>query len=115
VQGIEVDFQNNTNENLLIPFETGREYYLIFKEVVNNIAKHSNATSVKIVIDLGDNELSTQIADNGKGFNPVNVLRGNGLNNIEFRAARIKAECRIESSDIGTIIRLILNVKAGNT
>jgi ligand-binding sensor domain-containing protein/signal transduction histidine kinase len=87
--------------------EVKRNVYLIFKEALNNIAKHSGAGNIKIQIDNENQKLSILIADDGIGFDLNSVVEGNGLRNLNNRAEQIGAELKIISSrGKGTTISL---------
>lgn len=49
-------------------FKTG--LYRIFQESLTNVARHSGASSVKVVLEEKDNYLVLSISDNGHGFDP---------------------------------------------
>lgn len=92
-----------------LSMEVRREFYLIFKEAVNNIAKHSGCTEVVIDFEVEQNNLFLQIKDNGKGFDTANNSNGNGLQNMKLRAKRINAIIEIVSeSNRGTTITVRL-------
>ncbi|HEX6426672.1 MAG TPA: two-component regulator propeller domain-containing protein [Niastella sp.] len=84
-------------ETLILPMEMRRNLYLIFKEAINNITKYAKAGQVLIVLEKRDNQLLLLIKDNGKGFHQNQVTKGNGLKNIQQRAAEINATVTIES------------------
>ena len=87
--------------------ETRRNLYLAFKEALNNIVKHSLATHVDIEIVEEQGKLCVSVKDNGTGFSPETVKRGEGLNNLKKRADDMGAELEIRSSPgCGTTIRL---------
>jgi signal transduction histidine kinase len=83
---------------------------MIFKEVYNNILKHSQAHTVKAKIELVDNsEAIILISDNGKGFDSEIEHKGNGLKNIQNRIRRINGTFKINSSvNNGTEIMISL-------
>ncbi|HTE27273.1 ligand-binding sensor domain-containing protein [Flavitalea sp.] len=84
-----------------------RDLYLIFKEAVNNLAKHSNAHHVKVSIQLVRHTITMTISDNGTGFYMPVVPDGNGLKNMQERARNHHWQLRIESiPDKGTVITL---------
>jgi ligand-binding sensor domain-containing protein/two-component sensor histidine kinase len=84
--------------------------YLIFKEAVNNIVKHSGASKVQVVIQSDDNLLELKIADNGSGLKqPGYNTTGNGLKNMQLRAQQIKGN--FEAENIHGLTLLIKNVK----
>lgn len=89
--------------------ETRRNLYLVFKEAINNAAKYSQATHVTVDIHLQDKHLLMQIEDNGKGFTPTDSSTGNGLKNIQKRAAESSGKASIKSVvGQGTTIRVML-------
>jgi signal transduction histidine kinase len=61
----------------------------IVREMLSNTARHSGATQVAVNCALGDGEVVIKVEDNGVGFDPATVARGNGLDNIEDRAKRL--------------------------
>jgi signal transduction histidine kinase len=61
-----------------------KNLWLIIKEAINNIHKHSGATSASISIKTLLNNLQLSIIDNGTGIKPSGIS-GNGLKNIQNR------------------------------
>ncbi len=88
---------NEVNNEEKINPELKRNIYLIYKEVLNNIIKHSNAKSVSIDFQKNDSKLRIVIEDDGKGFDQANVKEGNGLRNIKNRSEQISALLEIVS------------------
>ncbi len=86
-------------KTLNLPMEQRKDFYLLFKEAVNNAAKYSNAADVWITVRADDGRLSLVVRDNGKGFDPVQVKRGNGLWNMEQRAERLGAKFEMKSAE----------------
>ena len=75
-----------------------RHMFFAFKEALNNVRKHAGATSVEVSIVIGDRELSFEVRDYGKGYDPQKVKDlGNGLRNLRQRAERLKGTFRVES------------------
>jgi signal transduction histidine kinase len=84
-----------------------RELYLILKESVNNIARHSGATEAIVELTLVRHELRLTISDNLRGFDPSARVDGNGIASMKKRAAAFGGLFDIESaSDRGTRVRL---------
>ena len=103
---------NGNDEQILgkLPDLNKRKHvYLIFKESLNNIIKHSNADNVSILLSTENNILIMVIADNGKGFDEEKIARGEGLNNLRNRAAQIEAQILIQSNN-GNGTRITLEV-----
>lgn len=107
---IEYTFQSDEmlNEKKL-SLEERRNFYLIFKEAINNLVKYSSATTVAITL-INENEfIKLRIRDNGVGFDTSQENIGNGLKNMKRRADEMKAQFIIESSKgNGTQIELKL-------
>ncbi len=82
--------------------------YLIFKEAVNNAAKHSGADEVKILMINGNGKFKMEIIDNGAGIKvDERHDKHHGIENMEMRAKRIGGELTINNIDKGTSVLLI--------
>ncbi len=79
----------NENEEISI--------YRIVQESLNNVIKHSNATTVSVKIKQTENNVLIIIDDNGKGFEVENVSFGLGLVGLKERAQLLNGELRIDS------------------
>jgi two-component system, NarL family, sensor histidine kinase UhpB len=96
-------------EEKKLPLEDRRNFYLIFKEAVNNLVKYSNASRVAITLLSENSTIKLRIQDNGVGFDTSQDAVGNGLKNMKRRANEMKADLKIESSKgNGTQIELTL-------
>jgi ligand-binding sensor domain-containing protein len=71
--------------------------YLVFKEAINNIVKHSGANQVQIELQKEPGIFSMRIADNGKGIAKGKHGSGQGLSNMHMRARRLNATLDITS------------------
>ncbi|MFH1527272.1 MAG: two-component regulator propeller domain-containing protein [Bacteroidota bacterium] len=87
--------------------EVRRNIFLIYKEVLNNIVRHSNSKTCFIELRGSDNSIFLMIKDEGVGFDKDTVQENNGLRSIKRRVQKINAGIRI-SSEIGkgTVINL---------
>ncbi len=64
--------------------------YLIFKEAINNIAKHAaEASHVDINLKNAEGNFNLIVRDDGKNSKSGEKLTGQGLRNMKMRAARI--------------------------
>ncbi len=77
--------------------ELRRQVYLIFKESVNNIARHSQATEASIALQVEKRQLTLQVSDNGRGFERWDADDGNGLRSMKLRALRLGGELQVRS------------------
>ncbi|HEX6332808.1 MAG TPA: ATP-binding protein, partial [Flavisolibacter sp.] len=94
-----------------------KNFYLVFKEAINNILKYANATSVTTTIEVRDRWMHMTVEDDGRGFNVSDTSEGykssdvfgggNGLKNMQLRAAQLGGSLQIDSqAGRGTSIRL---------
>lgn len=74
-----------------------RNIYMIFKETLNNITKHSKAGNVKISFDFEDGNMNLLIRDDGVGFDYDQAPKGNGLRNLKRRSDEINGKLVINS------------------
>ena len=73
--------------------------YNIIQELINNILKHSNATTAYVVMECEDDRLLIIVKDNGVGFEKKSIEQGGiGLNQIEARVRLLNGIFKIESS-----------------
>lgn len=86
-----------------------RDFFLVFKEAINNSAKYSECKNVKIQISVSNRILSLCITDDGIGFNEEEKRSGNGLANMKKRAEDAGGVLKIESKPgMGTRISLLI-------
>ena len=76
-----------------LPVDTRRNIYLFCKEAINNAVKYSDASILELAInDFENRRVEISITDNGKGFDSMQVKKGNGLTNMKLRARDIGGE-----------------------
>ena len=89
-----------------------RELYLILKESVNNIARHSGASEAVVQLTHSPSELRLNISDNGGGFDPGVRTDGNGIGSMRKRAAAFGGVFTIDSGPgLGTRVSLTVNLR----
>ncbi len=72
--------------------------YRIAQEALNNVAKHAGAKQVLISLRCQPRQVSLEVSDDGRGFDPGDVLPDQlGLGIMRERAESIGAEIRIDS------------------
>jgi two-component system, NarL family, sensor histidine kinase UhpB len=87
-----------------------RDFFLIFKEAINNAAKYSQATKVEVKIRKEGDRLLLNVNDNGVGFVPRETS-SNGLKNMKARAEAMQGSIDI-SSEPGQGTTVSANVPA---
>jgi signal transduction histidine kinase/ligand-binding sensor domain-containing protein len=75
--------------DLPLPLELRRSLYLVFKEAVNNVARHSDATRMVVRIATQDGLIELFVEDNGRGFDTNVRSQGEGLASIRRRLKEV--------------------------
>jgi signal transduction histidine kinase/ligand-binding sensor domain-containing protein len=88
------DAVNHVNINM----EARRDFFLIFKEAVNNAAKYSRCDKAVVEVYVDHHKLILQVKDNGIGFDVKTADGGNGLGNMQKRADALSGKIQIQSS-----------------
>ncbi|MEZ4829070.1 MAG: two-component regulator propeller domain-containing protein [Bacteroidia bacterium] len=83
-------------ESLRLSMQARKNFMLIYKEILHNIAKHAAASRVSISLKMNSRHLILSVSDNGRGFVFGNYP-GNGLANMQRRAESMNAKIEIRS------------------
>lgn len=91
--GVQVELKiSGMNKDEELPLNFRQNVFLILKESLNNVAKHSNADKVTIRITNSKEEFVMKIQDNGSDFEQKKNYSGQGLKNMQMRAGKIDGE-----------------------
>lgn len=97
----------NFREEILIDKELspneGIQLMRIMQEALTNALKHAGASSIVVHI-FCENSIEIAISDNGRGFDPENVVQGQGLENMRQRALEAGFQFSIAINDSGTVV-----------
>jgi signal transduction histidine kinase/ligand-binding sensor domain-containing protein len=104
-----ISFPEN-NHDVLLNNAQRRNLLLVTKEIVHNAIKHSQAKKIIITCTLEGKHLKFSIQDDGRGFDPQQKTKGNGLRNIRRRIEELQGQLEIESSVAGTLFKYTLPV-----
>ena len=97
----------DAEQDYKIDAETRRQVFLIFKESITNIVRHSASTEVDIEFSNDRTGLVLIVRDNGCGFDPAAVGPGHGLASLRRRAGTLGGHLEVESSQgHGTVVTL---------
>jgi signal transduction histidine kinase len=104
---LHLDFDESLNA-LKLGMAERKNFYLFYKEAINNVVKYADGRNVSISLLLSNSNIKLSIQDDGKGFDLNRKSEGNGLNNMKKRAADLKGKFKIHSSaNKGTTVQLI--------
>ncbi len=102
LEHLDIDAAIEANDELAaktLPMQHRKELLLIYKEAINNIAKHAGATRVSVSLTNGNKYLQLSIADNGKW---KGATTGTGTRSMKARAVAMGGTLTIVPSDTGT-------------
>jgi signal transduction histidine kinase len=98
-------------EKMKMTMQQKKNIYLIFKEAVNNAVKYSGTEKIAVTALLQNKELILNVKDFGKGFDSSIVKKGNGLDNMQYRAKESGGILRTATAvNTGTTIQLVMPV-----
>ncbi|MEO6550628.1 MAG: two-component regulator propeller domain-containing protein [Ferruginibacter sp.] len=96
----EIELEFNADElvyDVKLNMEARRDFFLVFKEAVNNAAKYSKATKVDVTVSIYNKTLVLEVKDDGVGFDVAMADNGNGLGNMQKRADAMNGKVIIHS------------------
>lgn len=91
-------------------------FYLIFKEAVNNAARHWDCSKIRIDFLAENSIVRLRVADDGKGFDAENKNGdGQGLRNMRRRARALGGRLKIDSRNVGgTVVEFEMSLARSN-
>jgi signal transduction histidine kinase len=73
----------------VLNLEVKHNLFLIYKEIITNIARHAKAGEVVVILAVTGRSLILTVSDDGSGFDTAGESKGMGLKNLAARAAAI--------------------------
>lgn len=96
---IQLHFEVDANvHQLSIEMNRRKELMMIFKEAINNVAKHAQAQNVRVKITVIHKDIQLTVSDDGQGFEPIFSKNGNGLKNFQKRAQKLGGQLTIDAN-----------------
>jgi len=105
--------------------EIRHNVFLAFKELLNNVVKHAQATEVRVALELQADGFVLLVADNGRGFDwstrktvavaedGARLAGGNGLLNVQKRLEEVGGRAHWDTAPgEGTRVRLTVRVSS---
>ncbi|MBC8084623.1 MAG: hypothetical protein H7Z21_15605, partial [Hymenobacter sp.] len=111
--GIEIDFAVAPAATALaVGLHPTQQLYLIYKEALHNVVKHSGARRVTVRLNHLANHLEMNVRDDGRGHAGGSPLGGRGLNNMLTRAEAVGGTVKYDFGrteiGFGLLVRLPL-------
>jgi signal transduction histidine kinase len=106
---IRLTFKASDEEQFKLGVDVRRDLFLIFKEAVNNAARHAQPAHVRIDLYREGTSIVLEVSDDGVGFDMTAESDGQGLTSIRRRAESLGAKLVFESH-VGDGTRLLLKI-----
>jgi len=105
---VEFEFHGpDQSRDLKVGADLRREVFLIFKENINNMARHSDCTFARVDLQIQRRWLVLKMSDNGRGFDVNSPSNGNGLASMRLRAEKLGGSLEVSSPHgSGTVVTL---------
>jgi signal transduction histidine kinase len=79
--------------------------YRLVQEALTNVAKHAQASCVRVAVSDSDGQLSIEVQDDGSGFDSETASHGFGLAGMRERVSLAGGMLSIDSNERGTLLR----------
>jgi signal transduction histidine kinase len=108
----------NSSADFVVDRDISTNIFRVYQEVLTNVARHANATSIETTVEESHGWITLTIKDNGIGFDSEDAKhkKSLGLLGMRERALMFHGELTVETgNNRGTIISLRMPVgKTGN-
>jgi signal transduction histidine kinase len=106
---VKLELRVDDEATALLSPEQGTDTLQIAREAISNSLRHGGAGSVMVRLHQSNREVCLLVQDNGTGFDPEARTGGQGLGNMQARAARLGATVRVDSR-VGAGTRVIVTL-----
>jgi signal transduction histidine kinase len=88
----------NGEADLKLDAELRHDVYLVYKESLTNLVRHSRCTMASIRLVISEHTLVLSVGDNGQGFDPGGEGDGLGLRSMRERARKIGGTLAVDAA-----------------
>ncbi|MEO0352731.1 MAG: ATP-binding protein, partial [Cyanobacteria bacterium P01_A01_bin.15] len=93
----------------VLPLQTSQQLFLVVKEGLTNIQKHSQASMVELSTTTTVNDITIRLSDNGVGFLQQAPKQGFGLRGMQERVQLLHGQMAVRSTvGQGTVIQVTI-------
>jgi signal transduction histidine kinase len=94
-----VDTRLLADEAIVLPEPVEQTFYWIAREALNNTLRHAEATAVTVYLRRSNRQVTLEVVDDGRGFDPHRLTGGGqGLAGMRERAEQIRAGLEVVSA-----------------
>lgn len=85
----------------LLPLEVEQALFRVAQEALSNVARHSRASAVSVLLEYEPTQVCLTLSDNGIGFDPETARGGYGLQSMRERVTGLGGRLLIQPADGG--------------
>ena len=89
-------------ESVQLDAQNAIALFRIFQEILTNIARHANASEVRVRLSDGDGYINLVVSDNGRGIDKATLTTGRGLGLLGMRERALAAGGTVRFSEPAT-------------
>jgi len=110
---IEFSFRTpDAGRDIRVGANVRRELFLIFKEAVNNVVRHSGCSRAELELRAEPDSLVLTVSDDGHGFDTGRASHGHGLHSMRERAEGLGGRFQLLSTAAGgTLLTLAIPIE----
>jgi len=105
----------NVQREISLGTNIKREVFLIFKEAINNMVKHSECREVMLDLEVESDWLNLRMSDDGQGFDPALAQARTGMLSSEMRGGNGLASMRRRARELGGELKVETGAGQGTT
>lgn len=104
---IDFTFDVTGQPRVQVDAQVRRQVFLVFKESLNNVVRHSGTSTVEIGLHVDRHALVLRMSDRGRGFDTAAASDGHGLESMRARATGLGGSLEVvTASTRGTCVTL---------
>ena len=103
------------DSNIELGANLRREIFLVFKETVNNVVKHSGCSRAEIEFQIDGDWLLLKVSDDGKGFDVALAADASGDRATQWRGGNGIVSMRKRAAEMGGEFKIISGKGEGTT
>lgn len=94
-----IEAEVNLDENTPVDLQAEQALFRVLQEALANVARHSQASKVTVILKSEKEHVTLIIEDNGLGFDAEKIATGIGLNSMQERLAAMNGNLEISSQE----------------
>jgi len=95
----QIKAETNIDENIPVDLQAEQALFRVLQEALANVARHSQASKVKVTLKSEGAQVTLVIEDNGIGFDSEKIIKGVGLDSMQERLAAMNGKLEVSGQE----------------